>query len=133
MTWPRFQLWANRGQNGPSGPCGSRFARRNRPLTGHFRRAPCRIRTDDPRFTRAVLWPTELTGRMGSSLSSDSVAVMPIPSDAEQAETASPAEPIVPEEAAAHPLRLALLLPIAFVAGVGVALQSRINGQLGAD
>ena len=22
--------------------------------------APCRIRTDDPRFTRAVLWPTEL-------------------------------------------------------------------------
>jgi hypothetical protein len=26
-------------------------------------RAPCRIRTDDPRFTRAVLWPTELRRR----------------------------------------------------------------------
>ena len=27
------------------------------------RGAPCRIRTDDPRFTRAVLWPAELRGR----------------------------------------------------------------------
>ncbi len=25
-----------------------------------WRRAPCRVRTDDPRFTRAVLWPAEL-------------------------------------------------------------------------
>lgn len=30
---------------------------------GGKRRAPCRIRTDDPRFTRAVLWPTELRRR----------------------------------------------------------------------
>ena len=34
--------------------------------------------------------------------------------------------------AAAHPMRLAMLLAIAFVAGVGAALQSRINGELGA-
>jgi hypothetical protein len=27
------------------------------------KRAPCRIRTDDPRFTRAALWPAELRGR----------------------------------------------------------------------
>ena len=31
-------------------------------IVGSFVRAPCRIRTDDPRFTRAVLWPTELRG-----------------------------------------------------------------------
>ena len=42
---------------------GDGFNRRNRALTSYFRRAPCRIRTDDPRFTRAVLWPTELRGR----------------------------------------------------------------------
>ena len=30
---------------------------------GGVRGAPCRIRTDDPRFTRAVLWPTELRRR----------------------------------------------------------------------
>jgi len=41
--------------------------------------------------------------------------------------------PEVPAGVTAHPLRLAVLLAIAFVAGVGVALQSRINGQLGAD
>ena len=32
-------------------------------LTSNFSGAPCRIRTDDPRFTRAVLWPTELRGQ----------------------------------------------------------------------
>lgn len=32
-------------------------------IVGSFRGAPCRIRTDDPRFTRAVLWPTELRRR----------------------------------------------------------------------
>jgi len=42
-----------------------------------------------------------------------------------------PVEPAVPAATAAHPLRLALLLLVAFVAGVGVALQSRINGELG--
>ena len=63
IGWPRFQLWAKRGQNGPQGPCCSWLGRGNQPLTGYFRRAPCRIRTDDPRFTRAVLWPTELKGR----------------------------------------------------------------------
>src|SRR3954468_8278502 len=41
--------------------------------------------------------------------------------------------PAVPPAAAAHPLRLALLLAIAFVAGAGVALQSRVNGELGAS
>ena len=42
-------------------------SRKQKPLqSGQNRRngggggAPCRIRTDDPRFTRAVLWPTEL-------------------------------------------------------------------------
>lgn len=44
------------------------------------------------------------------------------PSDAEQP---------IPPEAAAHPLRLAFLLVAAFGTGVLVALQSRINGQLG--
>jgi len=51
---------------------------------------------------------------------------MPTPSEA------APAAPGAPTAAALHPLRLALLLVIAFVAGVGVALQSRINGELGA-
>ena len=32
-------------------------------LTSYLSGAPCRIRTDDPRFTRAVLWPTELRGQ----------------------------------------------------------------------
>ena len=45
---------------------------------------------------------------------------------------AEPAEPApVPADAAAHPLRLALLLIAAFGTGVLVALQSRINGELG--
>ena len=39
----------------------------------------------------------------------------------------------VPADAAAHPLRTALLLLAAFGTGIGVALQSRINGQLGAE
>ena len=39
--------------------------------------------------------------------------------------------PPVPPEAAAHPLRTALLLVAAFGTGVLVALQSRINGELG--
>ena len=39
--------------------------------------------------------------------------------------------PEVPAVAAAHPLRTALLLVAAFVAGIGIALQSRINGELG--
>jgi len=47
--------------------------------------------------------------------------------------TSSEAEPAGPIEPAAHRMRLALLLAIAFVAGAGVALQSRINGQLGAQ
>lgn len=38
---------------------------------------------------------------------------------------------LVPVEAAAHPLRTALLLLAAFGTGVLVALQSRINGELG--
>src|SRR5664279_1693252 len=37
----------------------------------------------------------------------------------------------VPATAARHPMRLALLLVAAFATGVGVALQSRINGELG--
>jgi hypothetical protein len=37
-------------------PLRSGQSRRNGGVCG----APCRIRTDDPRFTRAVLWPTEL-------------------------------------------------------------------------
>lgn len=41
--------------------------------------------------------------------------------------------PPIPPEAAAHPLRLALLLLAAFGTGVLVALQSRINGQLGSQ
>jgi transporter family-2 protein len=42
------------------------------------------------------------------------------------------AEPTpIPPDAAAHPLRLALLLLAAFGTGVLVALQSRINGELG--
>jgi len=55
-----------------------------------------------------------------------SVAVMPAPSEAAPAASPAPTAP------AAHPLRLALLLVVAFIAGVGVALQSRINGELGA-
>ena len=39
--------------------------------------------------------------------------------------------PEIPVVAAAHPLRTALLLVAAFGAGIGVALQSRINGELG--
>ena len=39
--------------------------------------------------------------------------------------------PEIPAAATAHPLRTALLLAASFVAGVGVALQSRINGELG--
>ena len=39
--------------------------------------------------------------------------------------------PEVPAVATAHPVRFALLLVAAFVSGVGVALQSRINGELG--
>jgi transporter family-2 protein len=39
--------------------------------------------------------------------------------------------PEVPVTAAAHPLRTALLLAVGFLAGVGVAVQSRINGELG--
>jgi transporter family-2 protein len=39
--------------------------------------------------------------------------------------------PEVPPVAAAHPLRTTLLLVAAFASGVGVALQSRINGELG--
>ena len=39
--------------------------------------------------------------------------------------------PEVPPAAAAHPLRTALLLVAAFATGVLVALQSRINGELG--
>jgi len=54
---------------------------------------------------------------------------MPAPDDVDRA---VPAVPAVPTTAAAHPLRLALLLIVAFVAGVGVALQSHINGELGA-
>lgn len=37
-------------------------------IVGSFLRAPCRIRTDDPRFTRAVLWPTELRRRITSPI-----------------------------------------------------------------
>jgi transporter family-2 protein len=37
----------------------------------------------------------------------------------------------VPATALAHPMRLVLLLVVAFATGVGVALQSRINGELG--
>jgi bacterial/archaeal transporter family-2 protein len=39
--------------------------------------------------------------------------------------------PEIPPVAAAHPLRTTLLLVAAFASGVGVALQSRINGELG--
>lgn len=42
-------------------------------------------------------------------------------------------EAAVPPDAAAHPLRTALLLLAAFGTGIGVALQSRLNGQLGAE
>ncbi len=65
-------------------------------------------------------------GSDGTSLPADdgSVAAMSTPPD-------SP--PPVPAEAAAHPLRLALLLLAAFGTGILVALQSRINGQLGQE
>lgn len=46
-------------------------------------------------------------------------------------EVAPEVPPDVPAAATTHPLRLALLLVAAFVGGVGVALQSRINGELG--
>ncbi|MEO6114986.1 MAG: DMT family transporter [Pseudolysinimonas sp.] len=46
-------------------------------------------------------------------------------------EASSEAVSEVPTTATAHPMRLALLLVVAFAAGVGVALQSRINGELG--
>lgn len=47
-------------------------------------------------------------------------------------EAAVPVAPaLVPADAAAHPLRTALLLLAAFGTGVLVALQSRINGELG--
>ena len=39
--------------------------------------------------------------------------------------------PEIPVAAASHPLRTALLLVAAFASGVAVALQSRINGELG--
>ena len=45
----------------------------------------------------------------------------------------APEPPPIPPEAAAHPIRLALLLLAAFGTGVLVALQSRINGQLGSQ
>jgi len=34
-----------------------------KPLSHISMRAPYQIRTDDPRFTRAMLWPTELRGQ----------------------------------------------------------------------
>src|ERR1700712_3269909 len=52
----------------------------------------------------------------------------PPPSD----QTPDPAA-AVPADAAAHPLRTALLLFAAFGSGILVALQSRINGQLGSE
>ena len=53
-----------------AGSCGLAFAPCIVFATGTAERmpasgAPCRIRTDDPRFTRAVLWPTELRRRTG--------------------------------------------------------------------
>lgn len=59
-------------------------------------------------------------------LPSASVRAMPTPP-----EVSSEVSSEVPATSTAHPLRLALLLVVAFATGVGVALQSRINGELG--
>jgi transporter family-2 protein len=61
---------------------------------------------------------------------SDSAADEPEPAAEPHAE---PDAAPIPADAAAHPLRTALLLLAAFGTGILVALQSRINGQLGAE
>ena len=61
---------------------------------------------------------------------SDSAADDPEPAAEPHAE---PDAAPIPADAAAHPLRTALLLLAAFGTGILVALQSRINGQLGAE
>jgi transporter family-2 protein len=84
--------------------------------------APSRIRTDDPRFTRAVLWPTELWRRPGNNTCAGAVVG---PASVEPMdETPAPQ----PKSTAST---VPLVIAFATLCGALVALQSRINGQLG--
>jgi AcrR family transcriptional regulator len=60
------RLAAEEGPQPATNACG--VPRRNGCFSRHFSQADGGIRTHDPRFTRAVLWPTELRRRTTGSV-----------------------------------------------------------------